>query len=75
MFDKEDADETGKGIPAGKVSKKAEHAIIKGHPWVYFNEITEAQPFENGELVDVVSQKEAIWEPDLQTKTAKSVFV
>ena len=35
----------------------AEHAIIKGHPWVYFNEITEAQPFENGELVDVVSQK------------------
>lgn len=43
--------------PQVKVSKKAEHAIIKGHPWIYFNEITEAQPFENGELVDVVSQK------------------
>ncbi|WP_419171741.1 class I SAM-dependent rRNA methyltransferase [Negativibacillus massiliensis] len=43
--------------PQVKVSKKAEHAIIKGHPWVYFNEITEAQPFENGELLDVVSQK------------------
>ena len=43
--------------PQVKVSKKAEHAIIKGHPWVYFNEITEAQPFENGKLVDVVSQK------------------
>lgn len=43
--------------PQVKVSKKAEYAIIKGHPWVYFNEITEAQPFENGELVDVVSQK------------------
>ena len=43
--------------PQVKVSKKAEHAIIKGHPWVYFNEITGAQPFENGELVDVVSQK------------------
>ena len=43
--------------PQVKVSKKAEHAIIKGHPWVYFNEITEVQPFENGELVDVVSQK------------------
>ena len=43
--------------PQVKVSKKAEHAIIKGHPWVYFNEITEAQPFENGELVDVVRQK------------------
>lgn len=43
--------------PQVKVSKKAEHAIIKGHPWVYFNEITEAQLFENGELVDVVSQK------------------
>lgn len=43
--------------PQVKVSKKAEHAIIKGHPWVYFNEITEAQPFENGELVDVFSQK------------------
>lgn len=43
--------------PQVKVSKKAEHAIIKGHPWVYFNEITEAQPFENGERVDVVSQK------------------
>ena len=46
-----------KEYPQVKVSKKAEHAIIKGHPWVYFNEITEAQPFENGELVDVVSQK------------------
>ena len=43
--------------PQVKVSKKAEHAIIKGHPWVYFNEITEAQPFENGELLDVVSQE------------------
>lgn len=43
--------------PQVQVSKKAEHAIVKGHPWVYFNEITKAQSFENGDLVDVISQK------------------
>ena len=76
--------------PQVKVSKKAEHAIIKGHPWVYFNEITEAQPFENGELVDVVSQKGSYLGTGFanenasfrdgfpfcfQAKTVKSVFV
>lgn len=43
--------------PCLTVSKKAEHSIVKGHPWVYYNEITDAQPFDDGALVDVFSQK------------------
>ena len=43
--------------PQLRVTKKAEQSILKGHPWVYNTEITDVQPFENGELVDVVSQK------------------
>ena len=43
--------------PRLTVSKKAEHSIVKGHPWVYYNEITDAQPFDDGALVDVFSQK------------------
>ena len=43
--------------PQLRVTKKAEQSILKGHPWVYNTEITDVQPFEDGELVDVVSQK------------------
>ena len=46
-----------RGYPQLTVTKRAEHSIIKGHPWVYYNEITAEQPFADGELVDVVSQK------------------
>ena len=40
------------------VSKKAEASIESGHPWVYAEEITQTTGLsENGELMDVVSQK------------------
>ena len=45
--------------PLYTISRKAEHSISLGHPWVYAEEITappEAEP-ENGALADVVSQK------------------
>ena len=45
--------------PIYTVSRKAEHSITLGHPWVYAEEITalpEAEP-ENGALVDAVSSK------------------
>ena len=43
--------------PQLRVTKKAEQSVLRGHPWIYNKEITDAQPFENGELVDVLSQK------------------
>ncbi len=40
------------------VSKKAEEAIEKGHPWVYADEIVSTTGIpENGELIDVISLK------------------
>ncbi len=44
--------------PIFKVSKKAEHSIVSGHPWVYDSEIRETfgDP-ENGALVDIASEK------------------
>lgn len=45
-------------FPSLIVSKKAEAALKKGHPWVYDAEITPlCTQIENGTLVDVVSQK------------------
>ena len=45
--------------PAYTVTPKAEASILKGHPWVYADEITAAPdtPPENGAVVDVVSRK------------------
>ena len=45
--------------PAYTVTPKAEAAILKGHPWVYADEITAApDPApENGAVVDVLSRK------------------
>lgn len=45
--------------PAYTVTPKAEASILKGHPWVYADEITAApdKPPENGAVVDVVSRK------------------
>ena len=39
------------------VTKKAEHSIGKGHPWIYDTEVTPLGNAENGEIVDVFSQK------------------
>lgn len=39
------------------VTKKAEEAIISGHPWVYFDEILNEPPIENGSIVDIISEK------------------
>ena len=45
--------------PAYTVTSKAEAAILKGHPWVYADEITAAPDTapENGAVVDVLSRK------------------
>ena len=45
--------------PTCAVTPKAEAAILKGHPWVYADEITAApDPApENGGVVDVLSRK------------------
>ena len=39
------------------VTKKAEEAIISGHPWVYFDEILNEPTIENGAIVDIISEK------------------
>lgn len=43
--------------PRVTVTPKAERALAGGHPWVYDTEVTDAQPAENGALVDVLSAK------------------
>ena len=50
---------TQRPYPAFTVTPKAESAILRGHPWVYADEITAApDPApENGGVVDVVSRK------------------
>lgn len=50
---------TSRAYPACTVTKKAEVSIVKGHPWVYAEEITAGPGAEtpNGSLVDVVSGK------------------
>ena len=49
---------TKRAFPLVLVTKKAEYSIRRGHPWVYFDEITDTfgTP-ENGGIVDVVSDK------------------
>lgn len=44
-------------FPKITVTPKAEHSIVAGHPWIYYTEITAAEPYENGALVDVINQK------------------
>ncbi|MBQ3044824.1 MAG: class I SAM-dependent rRNA methyltransferase [Clostridia bacterium] len=47
-----------RNFPIVTVTKKAEASIKRGHPWVYDAEITQSfGEFENGCLVDVLSQK------------------
>ena len=47
-----------RNYPRYTVTVKAENAILRGHPWVYAEEITEMDgTTENGGLVDVLSRK------------------
>ncbi len=49
---------TKRAFPLVLVTKKAESSIRRGHPWVYFDEITDTfGTAENGGIVDVVSGK------------------
>lgn len=50
---------TTRPYPAYTVSKKAETAVLAGHPWVYENEIiaAPASPPPNGSVADVLSAK------------------
>lgn len=43
--------------PRVTVTPKAERGLTGGHPWVYDTEVADAQPAENGALVDVISAK------------------
>ncbi len=47
-----------RAFPLVLVTKKAENSIRRGHPWVYFDEITDTfGAVENGGIADVVSDK------------------
>ena len=46
-----------RGYPRVTVTPKAERGLTGGHPWVYDTEVADAQPAENGALVDVISAK------------------
>ena len=48
---------TERGFGSFKVSKKAENAVRRGHPWVYDAEIREGdQDIPNGSIVDVLTE-------------------
>lgn len=47
---------TNRLYPKVTVSKKAEKRQEKKHPWVYDNEIISYEPYQNGDIVDVVSE-------------------
>lgn len=49
-----------RSLPKAQITPKAERTVRAGHPWVYDTEITELSgEYQNGGLVDVVSQKGA----------------
>ena len=63
---------TKRNFPLVLVTKKAEMSIKKGHPWVYFDEITDRfGDAENGEIVDVVSAKGAYLGSGLYSEHSK----
>ncbi|MEF9865871.1 MAG: class I SAM-dependent rRNA methyltransferase [Oscillospiraceae bacterium] len=45
-----------RNYPKFTVSKKGEHAITNGHPWVYGAEILKHEDAENGSIADVVTE-------------------
>ncbi|MBQ7989471.1 MAG: class I SAM-dependent rRNA methyltransferase [Oscillospiraceae bacterium] len=48
---------TQRDFPVVTVSEKCHKRTMYGHPWIYDNEITSADPAEDGALCDVVSPK------------------
>lgn len=44
-----------RSYPKITVTHKAELSILSGHPWIYNTELTNAEPYTNGELVDVLN--------------------
>ncbi|MBR4869934.1 MAG: class I SAM-dependent rRNA methyltransferase [Oscillospiraceae bacterium] len=47
-----------RSYPTVTITRKGENAIVGGHPWVYEGEVTGINGhYENGDLVDVLSQK------------------
>ena len=47
-----------RSYPTVTITRKGENAIVGGHPWVYEGEVTAVNgTYENGDLVDVLSQK------------------
>lgn len=44
-------------LPPAGVTKKAEHSILSGHPWIYDTEVIAPPECEDGALCDVLSQK------------------
>ncbi len=43
--------------PKITVTQKAERSVLAGHPWIYDTELTDAEPYRNGGLVDVLNRK------------------
>ncbi|MCI1954980.1 MAG: class I SAM-dependent rRNA methyltransferase [Oscillospiraceae bacterium] len=41
--------------PKVTVTRKAESSVLSGHPWIYNTELTNADPYRNGGLVDVLN--------------------
>jgi 23S rRNA (cytosine1962-C5)-methyltransferase len=44
-----------RSYPKISVTPKAERSVCSGHPWIYNTEVLSADPYQNGDLVDVLS--------------------
>ncbi|MBQ8510606.1 MAG: class I SAM-dependent rRNA methyltransferase [Clostridia bacterium] len=62
-----------RNYPIAVVTRKAQAAIEGGHPWVYDAEVTSLTPesFENGGLVDVLSDKGRYLGTGVYSRTSK----
>ena len=59
--------------PRYTVTPKAEAALLRGHPWVYGEEILSAEgTAENGGLVDIVGNGGSIWAQGFCRRRRKS---
>ena len=48
-----------------KLKQKEERRILRGHPWVFSNEIeSAADTFIPGELTEVLDSSAALWDAD-----------
>jgi len=43
--------------PCAIITKKAERSILNGHPWIYDTEIISSDDAQNGDLIDVITEK------------------